>query len=407
MTHVHEHRRQGAMSGEAPSVWGLGLLDVLPVALLAAPVLMDAWWSAPGTRQADLWTYLLVTVSLLALLVRRRWPLPVAVVCTATFTGLTLLGHSGELLPAPTLLALYEVAARGERRRTAWVAVLACSLFWVLGLASVDPLGAAGGTPMIELLLPLVPLSLGEASRSHRESLAATRSAHEAETASRLAEERAQLAREVHDVVGHTLAGVTVQLAAAQTAFDLDQPEKARVAVARARTNATKAMALLRSTVEGLRTNPTTPPVPDLAGVAELVAPLRDAGLAVEVVNGVPSGAALPPAVSLVGYRVVQEAITNIARHSGARRAWLSVELREDHLEIRVEDDGDSGVGAPGAGFGLSGMRERVQAAGGTVETGPRAGGGFRVRAVLPLHGLSQPGLPLSGAAGATEGRAR
>jgi signal transduction histidine kinase len=194
-------------------------VDVLVVGAVAVPTMLDAWWNVPGTRQADWVTYLLVAVSLGALVLRRRWPLGVAVVCGGALTGLFALGHRGELLNLATMVALYTVAVQGSRRRTVIVGVVAA--VWSVGLAELfdEPVV---GSPMLEILWPQVPLLLGEVVRGRRELLGeyAARAARaeadrELEARRRVEEERLRIAREFHDVVAHTMAAVNVHMGVA------------------------------------------------------------------------------------------------------------------------------------------------------------------------------------------------
>ncbi len=124
----------------------IGRGDVALVAVLAVPLLMDAWWSEPGTRSADGLTFGLVAATLISLLVRRAWPISVALICGGSLTALTLVGHTGELLVLPALIALYEIAKQGGRRRTTVTAIVASAWLGVLGWLSLDPLGAPGGS---------------------------------------------------------------------------------------------------------------------------------------------------------------------------------------------------------------------------------------------------------------------
>jgi signal transduction histidine kinase len=362
---------------------------VLLAAAVAVPVLMDAWWNEPGSRQADPITYALAIGSVLALLGRRRWPAAVAVVTGAALTGLYVLGHHGELLNLPVIVALYAVAVRIDRRTTVVVAILASAWSGVLGFTSDEPIGARGGFPVLELIWPLVPLAIGDAVRSRRELAVHAAADRERDARRRVEDERARMARDLHDVVAHTLAAVTVQMTAAAAAFDTD-PGTARQALHQARASSRAAMEELRATVALARHDPSLAPAPDLDRVAELAGPLRAAGMQVTVhddhdlvdVSG---------AVALAAYRVVQEALTNVVRHSDARHVEVSLRPGSGGLVVEVVDDGTAGPGRapapPVGGFGLIGMAERVRAVGGHVEHGHLPDSGFRVRAVLPTTG--------------------
>lgn len=359
-------------------------VDVLIVAAVAVPTVMDAWWNEDGTRQADAATYALAVASVLALLGRRRRPVAMALLSGAALTGLYVLGHHGELLNLPVMVTLYTVAVQGDRRSTVVAAVVASAWSGVLGFSSDDPLGARGGSPVLEMIWPLVPLALGDAVRSRRELTARAQAEREREAQRRVEAERARMAREFHDVVAHTMAAVNVQMAAAVAAFDAD-PETARDALNQARASSRAALQELRATVALARQGDTMAPAPGLDRISELAESARAAGLDVDF-YGDDDAVDVPGSVALAAYRVVQEALTNVVRHSNARRVAVSLRASSDGFVIEVVDDGTSGRAATGdGGFGLIGMAERVRAVGGHVAHGPTAAGGFRVRAVLPV----------------------
>jgi len=366
-------------------------LDALIVAVVAFPTLMDAWWNEEGTRQADAATYALTVVSVLALFGRRRWPLAVALVSGAALSGLYVLGHHGELLNLPVMVALYTVALQGDRRATVATAVMASAWSGLLGFTSDDPIGARGGSPVLEMIWPLVPLALGDAVRSRRELAAHADAEREREAQRRAEDERARMAREFHDVVAHTMAAVNVQMAAAVAAFDTD-PDTARNALHQARASSRAALQELRATVALARQSGGDAPAPTLDGVAELAAPARAAGVEVTVQDDHDT-MELSGAAELAAYRVVQEALTNVVRHSNARHVAVSLRPSREGLVVEVADDGTNAQTRPApttnGGYGLIGMAERVLAVGGRVDHGPTPTGGFRVRAVLPASGNS------------------
>jgi len=360
-------------------------VDIVVAAVVAVPTALDAWWNEPGTRQADAFTYALTTGSILALLFRRRWPFAVALVCGAALSGLYLLGHHGELLNLPVMVALYTIAVQGNRRATVFTGVVASTWSGALALTSDDPLGARGGSPVLEMLWPLVPLALGEAVRARRELLAHAEIEREREARRRVDAERTRMAREFHDVVAHTMAAVNVQMAAAVAAFDTD-PDTARKALHQARASSKNALQELRATVAVMRESSHIAPAPRLDQIAELADTARAAGIAITIHDD-RDGAQLSGAVELAAYRIVQEALTNVVRHSNARRAAVSLHHAPGGLVVEVADDGTTAphvTATPPDGFGLTGMAERVRAVGGQLDHGPTADGGFRVRAVLP-----------------------
>ncbi|MGH9138432.1 MAG: DUF7134 domain-containing protein, partial [Acidimicrobiales bacterium] len=161
-------------------------IDIGVVATVAVPTALDAWWNEEGTRQADVATYLLVVVSVGALLFRRRWPYAVALVTGVALTVLYVAGHHGELLNLPVIVALYTVATSGTPRTTVLTGIVASVWSGILGFTSDDPLGARGSSPVLEMLWPLVPLVFGEALRSRRELAARAQADRERDAAERL-----------------------------------------------------------------------------------------------------------------------------------------------------------------------------------------------------------------------------
>lgn len=215
----------------------------------------------------------------------------------------------------------------------------------------------------------------------------------------RVARERVRIARELHDVVAHTVSAMTVQAALALDALDA-RPEVARQAMRQVRTSGKEAVRELRAAVGVLRQGePDAQPAPRLAELAELAERVRATGLRVTLrtpgtdAEGGDAGGELPPLVELAAYRIVQEALTNVLKHADARQVAVSVVRGagggEERLVVEVVDDGTAAVGAGhvGDGYGLIGMRERAVGVGGTVVAGPVADGGWRVSAVLPVHG--------------------
>lgn len=375
-------------------VWRIDAAVAAGTALVTG---LDVWWSAPGTREADILSYGLLVIAVLAVLLRHRGPLAATLVCAAVLTAWTVLGHRGELLNLPTMVALFTVATDGARRRTVWVGVAAVA--WSAGLGwFVDGWSTA---PMSELVWPAAALLLGEAVRSGRELRReyAEREAHaaharEREARDRVRHERLRIAHEVHDVVAHTMAAVNVQMSVAVAAFD-QQPAAARQALVQARTASRDAMTELRAALALLRDDasdgpaaraPSAPP-PRLDQLGDLLDPARAAGVDITLAGEV-TGEEMPAVVEVAAYRIVQEALTNVVRH--ARASTATVTVIEDGTTVTV-DVRDDGIGAQTraslGGHGLAGMAERAAALGGRVEAGPLAGGGFRVHAVLPLRG--------------------
>ncbi|PSM42734.1 two-component sensor histidine kinase [Streptomyces dioscori] len=369
-------------------------VDLLVVAGVAWVTGLDAWSNEPDYRQADWFTWLLLAISLPALFWRRRWPVAATLVTGAACAGWALYGHIGELLNLPVIVALYTVAVQGDRPRTLRTALIASLVSGAVALRVGNDVVNPQGLAVLEMLWPLVPLLLGEVVRTRRQLQTeyAARAARaeedrEREAARRVHEERLRIARELHDVVAHTVTAMTVQAGVALDAYDV-RPEVARAAMRQVREAGKEAVRELRATVTVLREPAGDPaePAPAIGRLDELID--RFAGGGVEIAlrrEGEWEG--VSPVVGLVAYRIVQEALTNVARHSGARRAAVSVVRVDGRLTVEVVDDGSPAPPPAGGGFGLVGMRERATAAGGTIDYGPVPGGGFRVRAELPALG--------------------
>jgi signal transduction histidine kinase len=328
-----------------------------------------------------------------ALLGRRRFPVPVLVVSTlaAEFYLIAYLGHDGNLVLIAPMVAIYTVADTGERHHGLIVGGLG-----VLAMAAVH-IAAKPSSPMGVDNLALVALgalavAAGEAARNHRaylvEAQARARQAEserDTEAARRVTEERLRIARDLHDVVGHHLALITVQAGVAAHVL-AEPPEVARQALDHIGTASRAALAELTQTV-GLLRQPNEPAAPTgvsgLAGLPGLLTSFRRSGLTVreEVTGPVRT---LPAAADLAAYRVIQESLTNARRHAGPTEVTVAMAYRPDALRIVVDS---AGAVRPGAaeGHGVAGMRERVGALGGAFQAGPRPEGGYRVSATLPL----------------------
>jgi signal transduction histidine kinase len=203
-----------------------------------------------------------------------------------------------------------------------------------------------------------------------------------------VSEEQARIARELHDVIAHSVAVIVVQAAAADDVFDT-RPEQARAALRSIEDAGRDALRELRRLLGAVRPEAAgepVPPQPGLQQLDELAKPLRAAGLTV-VVNREGAPSELPAGIDVSAYRIVQEALTNTLRHARATVAEVTFRYGADALEIEVVDDGRAPSTRPGAqpGFGIVGMRERAALLGGSLEAGPTAHGGYRVHALLPL----------------------
>lgn len=383
------------------------LTDLAAAAVVALLTGLDAAVNDAGHRQADWLTWLLYAVSVAALLVRSRWPVAVTLVTGAACAGWALYGHIGELLNLPVMVALYALAVQGGRRRTLRTAVVAGLVSGVVSVIAGKDVAQPQGAPLLEMLWPLVPLLLGEVVRGRRELLEEyadraerAEADREREARRKVDQERVRIARELHDVIAHTVSAMTVQAGLALDALD-SRPEVARTAMRQVRTSGKEAVRELRATVGVLREGQraaSMDPAPRLAQLDDLVEGVRGTGLRVSLHTSLPTspptgtgGRELPQLVELAAYRIVQEALTNVIKHAGARHAAVSITATTAGLTVEITDDGsttdtaDTTAMAPGVGYGLIGMRERATAVGGGLEAGPLMGGGWRVRAVLPV----------------------
>ena len=327
---------------------------------------------------------------------RHRWPVAVLGVSVAAATIYTLLGYvNGAVLVAP-MIALYTVAAQpGVRRAVAYgLGTLA-----VLGSASiaVNPFGWFGGGVEILPFMVAVVVVAGIAMANRRAYVASIQDRAEQDARRRIDEERLRIARELHDVVAHTMATINVQAGVAAHVLS-SRPEAAAESLQAIKAASKEGLKELRAILNVLRqaddADPTQP-TPGTAQLETLIAGARQAGLETTfTVTG--EQVPLAAAVDLAAYRIVQESLTNAIRHAGPATAAVSLGYHHDELRIDVTDTGRgqsvSAAAGQSGGHGLAGMRERAAAVGGTVETGPGPGGGFRVAARLPFGGrLADP----------------
>ncbi|MFE5888816.1 sensor histidine kinase [Streptomyces sp. NPDC056462] len=348
-----------------------------------------------GLRTPDTLSLVLITLGAAALVFRRRAPMTVLAVTGAVSLIESVTGDPRAPVAMSAVIALYTVASTTDRTTT-----------WRVGLLTVTVLT---GSAMLAGPLPWyaqenlaifawtgIGATAGDAVRSRRAVVTAIREraeraerTREEEARRRVAEERLRIARDLHDVVAHHIALVNVQAGVAAHVMD-KRPDQAKEALAHVREASRSALNELRATVGLLRQSgdPEAPtePAPGLERLDELAGTFRSAGLQVEVARA-DQGTTLPAAVDLAAYRVIQEALTNVQKHAGPdAKAEVSVVRVGPNVEITVLDDGAGEDDTPdGGGHGLLGMRERVTALRGTLTTGPRYGGGFRVHAILPV----------------------
>ncbi|SOB85365.1 sensor histidine kinase [Streptomyces sp. 1331.2] len=344
----------------------------------------------------------LVPLVPLPLALRRRHPL--AVLWTVLPAALLVRHLSQDIAygaGVAVVVAAYSAAAYGRRPRAVLLSLPAATAALVLLFTEAKLPHFPNGVIAVLVLVPVFAVAYElrmwrrrvdegreRLSALEREQLAALDRAVELE--------RARIARELHDVVTHNVSMMTIQAGAARKILDT-APDKAREAMAAVESGGRAAMTELRH-VMGLLTidsesgedpagGADLSPQPGLGRLDALVEGVRRAGLPVELsVRG--ERRAVPPGVELAAYRVVQEALTNTVKHAGGADAAVTVEYAPDHLRVDVTDTGGrpTGAAATGDGRGLLGLRERLAVYGGTLQTGPRPRGGYRVTALIPLE---------------------
>ncbi len=340
------------------------------------------------------------------LALRRRAPLLGWTIIWAAISLQALItGNSPEGLELIFVIGVgsYSVAAHSTLRRAlAGLAVTAAGLV-IYDQANHDTMSGNTGNEWSVAFFTTAILAAwltGVFVRGRREAVtqAARTAAAERAAERAAADERARMARELHDIVSHNLSVVVLQAAGAQAAGGTDTGptlEKIERSGRQALVEMRRLLGVLRQPDEpGVR--PELSPQPGIAELAALVEGVRAAGLPVVlVINGDPDQ--LPAAVDISAYRIVQEALTNVLKHAGNASAQVSVSCGPDEVLIEVTDDGagPQAAGQAGGGHGLAGMRERVALFGGELTAGPQPAGGFAVRARLPLGEQPRPARPL------------
>ncbi|UXY27117.1 sensor histidine kinase [Streptomyces sp. HUAS TT20] len=352
----------------------------------------DVIW---GVRSPDPLSLVLITVGAAALVFRRSAPKTVLAVTGTVALVECVTGDPRAPVAMAAVVALYTVASLTDRPTTWRVGLLTMTVLTGAAMLA-GPLPWYAQENLAIFAWTGIGATAGDAVRSRRTVVRAMREraeraerTREEEARRRVAEERLRIARDLHDVVAHHIALVNVQAGVAAHVMD-KRPDQAKEALAHVREASRSALNELRATVGLLRQSgdPEAPtePAPGLSLLDELAGTFRSAGLPVQVARA-DQGTALPAAVDLAAYRIIQEALTNVQKHAGPEaRAEVSVVRVGPNIEVTVLDDGsgDNATVEVGGGHGLLGMRERVTALRGTLTTGPRYGGGFRVHAILP-----------------------
>jgi signal transduction histidine kinase len=386
--------RVAGLRARGAAALGAGFLGdaALALALGAAQLLgtvAAAHGHLAGRRPLDGVAVALLLAGPAALLARRRHPVPVLLLVLAVTVTYLGAGYAYGPCWLALIVAVYTAVTEGHRL-VAWLGG-AAGVVAFLGLERL----LRGAAPTLAGLVGhagwlLLVLVVAEVARVRRERRVEAARSRAEEARRRASEERLRIARELHDVLAHNISLVSVQAGVALHLLD-QRPEQARAALEAIRAASRDALGELRSVLDVLRQGeggPPRAPEPRLDRLDSLLAGAAAGGLQVRTeVEG--TVRPLPAGVDLAAYRIVQEALTNVARHAGRAVATVRLAYGRDDLTVQVDDDGDGQADGqpPGGGNGIRGMRERAAALGGRLEAGPRPGGGFRVLARLPLDG--------------------
>jgi len=380
--------RAGMASSSHPrtAVWA----SALAIGLFEVIGTFGAESNQPARRPIDAFALLLVLAGPVALAWRDRWPLTAVVVAEATAIVYIATGYPYGPIFLSAVVALFTAVQAGQRR-AAWLLAGAGYVGLIVAFA-VDP-HDEHGTGTLELAVVagwlIVVLAVSEAVRLRRAQIDERERAESEERQRRVGEQRLLLAQELHDVLAHNISMINVQASVALHLLD-EQPEQARPALTTIKAASREALQELRGALDLLRNADGAPltPTPRLADLGTLVDGVRQTGLSVRL-DEAARPTEVPVAVEVAAYRIVQEALTNVTRHARATEVVVRVGPGPDGdgVTVEVTDDGvgdTSGTGPVVAGNGITGMRERVAALGGTLAAGRRPEGGFRVVAHLP-----------------------
>jgi signal transduction histidine kinase len=372
-----------------PAVLDVALGVGVALALVAITARIDP---VSGSRELDGLGGGCVVVAGLALSLRRRAPVVGVLAAGGAVALYAARGYpGGPVFVAPLVAAFFLASARDRRRTVPAVAAVTAALL-VTGLA--DGTGdEAGWLPLVFVGWMVAAVLLGESARAKRAHFAGLEEraryleeTREQEARRRAAEERLRVARDVHDVVAHTLSGIALQ---AGVAARLSEADPARESFVSIRRSAKEGLHELRGALDLLRGGdggPPRHPAPGLVDMERLLDEMSTRGLEPWLVShGTPRP--VPAVVEVAAYRIVQESLSNVARHAGSRRAEVRITYGVHHLELEVLDEGAGSADAAAEGYGIIGMRERTLTMGGRFEAASRPEGGFRVWAELPTDG--------------------
>jgi signal transduction histidine kinase len=360
----------------------LAIAGGVAVWAVAEALLVDG----PGPRPLRVLVALLYTVPLLW---RRRWPVQILLFICLLLVLRVVTADTPDYGTAPfpsMLIATFSVACYVRPLAVAVPPVVlplgAMAITWPSDYWSG---GSNPGDVAILSFFVAAAWVSGRVVRQRSHQVVAARAEGDVLAREAVAEERSRIARELHDVVAHSVSIIAVQAGAAEAYVDRD-PARAREHIGAVRRTAGETLTEMRRLLDVLREDEASyAPQPTLAGLERLVEEVRATGVPVELVREGPDGD-LPAGIDLAAYRIVQEALTNVRRHAGGAPTRVRVRRADGSVEVEVVNDAPTAPGeGPGGGHGLVGMRERVRLYGGSLDAGPAGDGGFAVRARLPV----------------------
>jgi signal transduction histidine kinase len=374
--------------------------DALLAAALAAALVVVRALEAHGLRHAGWLGYLLAALAALLLAGRRRWPLTVFAGTLALVVIAIAVASPTGAISLTVVIAVYTLAQVEGRRLSVLLALLA-GIALALARGLLQYRGWSDARTAVDPAVALAALFLGWAVSSHRAYIAEIEAraaeaerTREEEARRQVDAERLRIARELHDVLAHGIATINVQAGVAAHVLH-ERPEHAAEALRTIKATSKDALRELRGILGLMRDADeieSREPTPGLRQLDRLIDATSQAGVRTQVtISG--QRRPLPATVDLAAYRIVQESLTNVLRHAGCASAEVAISYADDEMTISVEDDGRGGT-VPAAsngartrtpGHGILGMSERAHALGGELEAGPRANGGFRVCAHLPV----------------------
>jgi signal transduction histidine kinase len=367
--------------------------DVVLAFIAFAALLIDPI----ATHQVKVLTPLdagLALVTALPLVMRRRHPLGVLVTVVPLLLVCLPVFHPDHAAAGIVMVVVFTVGLNGRRVRSLVVGALMAPLV-AAGVLITSTRGDVPAKTVAYVALVLGALVAGDALRARQELVRVVAQEEERERAAvaqhRFDEQRLRFAHELHDIVGHALVAINVRASGAAHLARRQEAGGPVTVLDEIASTSAEALGELRAALKVLRSDqgegvPLRPPGAGLADLGDLIAGVKGAGLTVDL-DMAAAPQAVPPAIGHAGYRIVQEGLTNVLRHSTAERARVRIGQDGGALLVEVLDDGRTKAGTTaGGGHGLLGMRERAAALGGTCEAGQVRGGGWRVRARIPIE---------------------